>query len=269
MSRFGQTLFGGGGFIRWTLSPLLLIFAVFMPLLIEDWTPSGVVLMAGMELACLCLLAGFWLPRRLSVWAFRTLAALVFLAYAAYLVHEFFIRDAPLSRSGPGASPMGALAGFIVIGIPSFWFALKGRFTLRPEPSGEELLAEHEALVERLLQPDWAFYERYLQRPVPAALRELYSDHALLMGDVEWPKEMDLSRFEPLDEHSLLNTRERLGFDILPLAYGGCGDPIYLRPGPTESDTVYITYHDGDDTEVFAESMAAMLKRLRRSSRAA
>ena len=41
----------------------------------------------------------------------------------------------------------------------------------------EKLAAE---IRTRLLQTDWTFYERHLQRPAPAALRELYSDMALI-----------------------------------------------------------------------------------------
>jgi len=66
MSNFGQTLFGRSGFIRWALTPLVLIFAIFMPLLIDKWTPVGVAIMVGMELMCLALLAGFWLPARIG-----------------------------------------------------------------------------------------------------------------------------------------------------------------------------------------------------------
>ena len=62
MSQFGQTLFGTSGFIRWTLTPFVLIFAIFMPLALDGWTPTRVALMVGMELMCVALLAGFWLP---------------------------------------------------------------------------------------------------------------------------------------------------------------------------------------------------------------
>jgi hypothetical protein len=42
-----------------------------------------------------------------------------------------------------------------------------------------------------------------------------------------------------------------------------------LRPGGGEADTVYITHHDGGDTEVFAESVAAMVEKLRNANRTA
>ena len=142
MSNFGQTLFGGGGFIRWALSPFVLLFAVVMPLVIDEWTFGRAVLIGGMELMCFCLLAGFWLPPRIGFWAFRLLAGTIAIAYAAYLVHEFFFTDKSFTVTGrrSDASPFNALLGFLVIGVPSLLFAVLGRFSLRPppEPASDE-----------------------------------------------------------------------------------------------------------------------------------
>jgi len=138
MSRFGQTLFGNSKFITWTLSPFVLIFAIFMPLLIDGWTPLRVVLAVGMELMCAALLAGFWLPARIGHWAFRGLAGLIFLAYAAYVVYELFFNTPSIisgRRSEP--SPFNALLGFLLIGLPSLWYSALGRFTLRQPPESE------------------------------------------------------------------------------------------------------------------------------------
>jgi hypothetical protein len=136
MSKFGRTLFGGGGFIRWALSPFVVLFAVLMPLCIDEWTFGRVVLMTGMELMCFCLLAGFWLPPRIGFFAFRVLAGLVFLAYAAYLVDEFVFSKKPFTVTGrrSDASPFNALLGFILIGGPSLMFAVLGRFSFHPPP---------------------------------------------------------------------------------------------------------------------------------------
>src|SRR5262245_24144747 len=71
LSRFGDTLFGGSPFIRWTLSPFLLVFALAAPLLIDRWTPIRVVVVSGMEFACIALLTGLWLPARVGRWALR------------------------------------------------------------------------------------------------------------------------------------------------------------------------------------------------------
>jgi hypothetical protein len=258
MSAFGETLFSGSRFIRWALSPFILIFAVFMPLLLEDWNVTRIVLMAGMELACLALLAGFWLPQRWGIRAFRFLAALVFLAYAAYVIDAVV-----LTKTTPQYQ---SLIGFLVVGLPSLWFALKGRFSLRAPPSQEELEAASAAWRERLLRPNWAFYEKHLQRPVPVPLRELFADSELLLGEA-CPDDLDINCFNPIDEQSLIGPDEGLGFDLVAFAMSSCGDAIYLRPGAKESNKVYITYHDGGDTKVFAESVDVILAKFRAARR--
>ena len=72
--------------------------------------------------------------------------------------------------------------------------------------------------------------------------------------------------FNPLDEDSLIDTADLLGFDIVPFATSDCGDAIFLRPGKDELDTVYIAYHDdpGKGLVVLADSVAVMLERLRK-----
>ena len=130
---------------------------------------------------------------------------------------------------------------------------------------------ERKAIEERLLRPDWEFYERHLQRPAPAALRELYADRALVTTcGLAYGKGDAISTFNPLDEEGLLDTRDLVGSDVVPFATSDCGDPIYLRPGAAESDRVYIAYHDDPgSSEVLAESVAVMLERLRKANRAA
>ena len=132
----------------------------------------------------------------------------------------------------------------------------------------EKLAAELRA---RLLHPDWTFYERHLQRPAPTALRELYSDMALITACASYRgKRQGISSFEPLNEGCLLDTREEIGYDIVPFATSGCGDSIYLRPGANEPDTVYIAYHDDPgNVEVFADSVAVLLEKAREVNRAA
>ena len=259
MSNFGKTLFGGSGFVRWSLTPFVLLFAILMPVMVEDWTLKMIAMMGGMELMCLALLGGFWLPTR----------AFVFLAYASYVLFEFFLSNGRPRNGGSGATPLNALLGFVVIGLPSLWFALRGRFTLRDEPSPDQLAAARQDYEALILKPDWALYERHLQRPAPAALRELYADRRMVTdGGLNCGDKHIIGTFEALNETGLLDTQDQLGFGIIPLATSDCGDPIYLRPGPSESDIVYITYHDGGDTEVLAQSVAAMLEELRKAKRA-
>jgi len=60
----------------WCLAPILFIFAAVMPLCIDGWTPTRVILMAGMELCVVFALIGLFDTRRFS-WAFRGLAAVI------------------------------------------------------------------------------------------------------------------------------------------------------------------------------------------------
>ena len=148
MSAFGQTLFGGSRFVRWALSPFVLLFAVVMPLLVETWTLKLAGMIAGLELFCVALLAGFWLPGRTGQWAFRSLAGAVFLVYAGYLIDQFLFSDSPfrLVESRSETSPRNALLGFVIIGLPSLWYALFARFTFRvPQPEPEIMESDHDA----------------------------------------------------------------------------------------------------------------------------
>jgi hypothetical protein len=155
-----------------------------------------------------------------------------------------------------------------------FWglvIALYVWWRIRERRQAREGAIERQAIDERLLRPNWEFYERHLQRPAPEALRELYADRSLVtMVGLEYDKKYDISTFNPIDEDWLLDTRDTIGYDIVALANSDCGDPIYLRPGSTESDAVYISHHDErGHIAVFANSVAAMVERLRDANRAA
>ena len=62
---------------------------------------------------------------------------------ASTYIYEFFFSDTPfrLAKSRSEASPRNALLGFMIIGLPSLWYAVFGRFTCRkPEPEIMESL---------------------------------------------------------------------------------------------------------------------------------
>ena len=132
----------------------------------------------------------------------------------------------------------------------------------------EQLVAERAAYLERILQPDWALVERYLHRSAPSTLRELYAAGALVTAqDLKYTNDEAISTFEALDHQGVRDAKALLGFDALVIATTDCGDPVYLRVGPAEADTVYVTRHDGGDTEVFAGSVRQMLDVLRDRNR--
>jgi hypothetical protein len=154
------------------------------------------------------------------------------------------------------------LAGVILIG----WWWNNRDYRRRFPPEKEA--AERKALELRLLSPDWAFYEQYLERPAPPALRELFADRALVTScSLELSKSCGIITFNPLDKDSLLDTADLFGFDVVPFATGGCGDAIFLRPGKSEPDTVFIAYHDdpAQGLVVLADSVAAMVGSLRKA----
>lgn len=131
----------------------------------------------------------------------------------------------------------------------------------------ERLAAQHLAQERRLLTPDWAYYERHLQRAVPDAIRQLYRDRDLILsGGFPYDELHDITSFEAIDSLALLETRDFMGFDALPLA--SCdGDIVYLKPGRDESDAIYITYHDhdgdGGEAHEFAPDAEFFVQRLR------
>ena len=245
----------------WLTLPFLLLFAVLMPLCIPQWNTSRVLLMVGLELVILFLLLGLFG----FAWAFRALCGLIFLAYFTYLVSEFVFGEKSFSLQGrrSDVSPRNALLGFIVIGLPSLWFAVLGRFSLRLPPTPEELAAAQKEDDERLLKPDWKFYEQHLKRPVPTALRQLYADSELItMQGVDVGGDYPINEFMPIDEKSMTELGE-INLEIFAIAINECGDPIYLRPGASEPDKVYVTYHDGGETEVLAESVDVFVEKLK------
>lgn len=167
---------------------------------------------------------------------------------------------------------IGTIVAIVVlfVGVPVGILWLRDRVSRarwRGRNTPVKIDAERQAYEERLLHPDWEFYQRHLQRPTPAALRDLYADRVLVLAqDLDLTEGERISTFGALDEPALLDTRAWLGFDAVAIATSDLGDPIYLRPGPSEADTVYVTHHDGGDTEVFFDSVASLLKKLRHAN---
>ena len=158
--------------------------------------------------------------------------------------------------------------------VVCFWLLVITAYVLsrvRARRQANNDAIERQAIVERLLRPNWEFYERHLQRPAPPALRDLYGDRRLVtMVGLKYGKKYDISTFNPIDQDWLLDTRDTIGFDIVAFANSDCGDPIYLRPGSSESDAVYISHHDKrSHIAIFADSVGAMVEKLRDANRAA
>lgn len=157
----------------------------------------------------------------------------------------------------------------LFVGLPVLilWFKDRKRTRQRlHEQSSASRIPERQAYGQRILDPDWACIERYLRRPVPQALRVLYAERELISRrDLSYDDDHVIGTFEPLDEQAILNTTRWLGFEAVAIATTDFGDVIYLRPGADEGDTLFLTHHDGGDTEVFAESVSELLAALRRT----
>jgi hypothetical protein len=116
---------------------------------------------------------------------------------------------------------------------------------------------------EELFHPDLQFYERHLKRQVPQSLRNLYSDRNLLVSEFQYD-DLHYICFEPLTENALILCRKWFRMEVVPIA-GSNGDIIYLRPGSNETDAVFITYHDGGETEQLADDISTFIQQARKA----
>jgi hypothetical protein len=158
----------------------------------------------------------------------------------------------------------------IFIGVPMLILVLRDRIrrAWRERPGREAARAgERQVYKRRILEPDWPCVERHLRRPVPDALRQLYADTTLVTSrDLRYSMEESISTFEPLDEQGMRDAQAWLGFEAVAVATTADGDSIYLRPGSSDPNVVYVTRHDGGDTELFAETLEGMVETLRRAN---
>jgi hypothetical protein len=153
---------------------------------------------------------------------------------------------------------------FIVLPVVLLWLSDRRRSTrARRRQSGPNEARHWQENERRLLNPDWAAVERWLRRPTPQDLRRLYEDRTLVLGRDLACGDERISGFEPLDEQAIAENRRWLGFDAVTFAKTGFDDAVYLRPGTDESDRVYVTHHDGNDTEVLAESVRDLVGRIK------
>jgi len=128
----------------------------------------------------------------------------------------------------------------------------------------EKMEAERKEYEMKILSPDWSFYEKHLSRAVPEKLKELWSDsHLVTNGGFDYDEENWISTFNPLTEASLIENKEVFEKEIVPILTTEFGDPVYLKPGEAEKNRLYITFHDGGDTQVFEEDIDLFLEKLK------
>jgi hypothetical protein len=128
---FGDSTFSGSKFIFWVLAPILVLCGVGLPLMLTDWTPTKAATAVVWSSACFLAIPALYDAKRFW-WAARLLTFIIFASYAGYLVHEWLFTDKPLVPTRRSeSSPWNSALGFVVIGLPSLWYTLFGRFTLR------------------------------------------------------------------------------------------------------------------------------------------
>lgn len=125
----------------------------------------------------------------------------------------------------------------------------------------EKVAAERAAFEQRLRSPDWAFYEEHLQRSPPATLREIFSSESLLSCSHHFSDYY--VTFSPIDRAALNEAWVMPG--VVAFADSD-GDPIFLKPGASSPDTVFIAFHDGGGIEELAPNIAAFVGGLRNAA---
>jgi hypothetical protein len=133
---FGKVLFGGSRFIFRALSPFLVLFVVIMTLTVDTSSAERIILLIGLDAAAVLLIFALYDNRRFW-WAARGVTAIVFMAYLAGLVDEILRFKAWKTTLQSMESPLSAIDGFIVIGIPSLFYTVLGRFRRNDDTRGD------------------------------------------------------------------------------------------------------------------------------------
>ena len=149
--------------------------------------------------------------------------------------------------------------------------SLFGKFFRGSAREAEERKGERTAYEARLLAPQWELIEVRLGRAVPAVLRTLYADRALITsGDLlifDPARGLDpnlawnVNEFIPADEDAISAEFVSVPTGAFAFASNEFGDPFYVQLGerPDGDGRVYVHYHDGDDTELVAPTLRDFL----------
>jgi hypothetical protein len=99
-----------------------------MLLMTDEWTVKSGLLVGVLSSAAILYALALLNPTRFQ-WAGRAVAGLVFAAYLAYTISELFFSNHPVRLNEPRstASPMNAVRGLIIIGLPALWYAARKR----------------------------------------------------------------------------------------------------------------------------------------------
>lgn len=137
-----QEMFGRGAspFVRWCLSPFLLLAPTvfFIPLLDALEAGNQVAVIVG-SLAILLCLSGL-----LALWgiplAGRIASGIISLAFGGYLIDQCvvgFKADQGYGKGWLEPNQIRSILGFLGFGLPCLIYTVFGRFTFRKEPGCE------------------------------------------------------------------------------------------------------------------------------------
>jgi hypothetical protein len=132
------------------------------------------------------------------------------------------------------------LIAALFIGLPVLILWLRDRVAgsrrARRNPP-EKIAADRRGYEQRILRPDWEFYERHLQRPAPLALRELYADRKLVTAHGVRGERLRAAG-RSLEMDASLDTHSFLDFDAVAIATNQFGTRFtcaLVCPNPTVS----------------------------------
>ncbi len=150
MSVYGDVLFGGSRFVKWALSPFLLLTLVALPFCNSEWTLQSTLMISALELPGLLILIGLWTQKSTSIVLFRIVTFIIFLFCLWYFIDQTFLTGKPfiISTRRSDSNPWNSLMALIFIGGPCFMFSALGRFTLTPYQEFDSELEEEEELGE-------------------------------------------------------------------------------------------------------------------------
>lgn len=172
---------------------------------------------------------------------------------------------------------LGYLLALGVLAAAALWVVDRLRHR---RPSPEEQARARAVRLAALLNPDWEGLERTLRIRLPASLRTLYGNRELVITDglvLERPpgagpqREWEVAGFEPLGPDPSGMDWAEAPRNSLHFAGNGNGDSYYVVLGtrPDGDGPVFLYYHDGNDTERVADSLAEFLSWPRRPRRPA
>ena len=124
-------------FMRWCLSPVLLIVSAVFTIPLRDSMEAGdsfaVIVTSLLIILCVSGLLALWgVP-----FVGRIASGIIALVFGWYLVDQCFINfngDWGIGKKRSETTPINSICGFLVFGLPCLIYTVFGRFTFRKEP---------------------------------------------------------------------------------------------------------------------------------------